>query len=126
MKKLAVIDDEIDFCMLVKIYCSRKGIECRYARTLEEGAVLLDEFTPDLLILDNNLPDGYGWQQVPTLLERYPQIVIHLITAKNLPERNEVSLQNSTRVFRHFKPLSLAQLNGIINSIVPSIHNLCD
>lgn len=127
MKKLAVIDDEIDFCMLVKMYCSRRGVECRYARTLHDATLLLDEFIPDIIILDNNLPDGYGWQQTSSLLERYPQVVIHLITAKNLPEHaNTPFLQKTERVFRHFKPLSLSKLNEIINFIIPSIPDLCD
>ncbi len=116
MKKLVVIDDEFDFCTLVKLYCSKCGIECRYANNLAEGINLVNEFKPDIVILDNNLPDGYGWVQTDYLLHAYPLITINLITAKNDFECNSSEYENKDiRVSRYLKPLSLTQLNKIIH-----------
>jgi DNA-binding NtrC family response regulator len=115
MKKLVVIDDENDFCTLVKLRCGKNGVECRYANTLAEGMNLLNEFTPDVLILDNNLPDGHGWQKIDYLLEHYPEITVNLITAKNSFEADSQNYsKKSNRISLYAKPLSLPQLDKIM------------
>lgn len=115
MKKLVVIDDEFDFCTLVKLQCSRNGIECRSANTLAEGLELVKGFMPDILILDNNLPDGLGWQKVDYLMEQYPSIKLHLITAKNSFESSEgTDASGAKKVLLYSKPLTLTQLDTII------------
>jgi two-component system OmpR family response regulator len=115
MKKLVVIDDEFDFCTLVKLQCSKNGIECKCANTLTEGLELVKIFVPDILILDNNLPDGHGWHKADFLVKEYPNISLHLITAKNSFENNRHYLSNTEKKVLHYsKPLTLAQLNNII------------
>lgn len=112
-----VIDDEHDFCTLVKLHCHKNGIECKCANTLTEGLNLVNEFVPDILILDNNLPDGHGWQQVDYLIHQHPSIKLNLITAKNGVEQNssEQASYKDKRVSCYLKPLSIMQLNDIIH-----------
>lgn len=116
MKKVVIIDDEIDFCTLVQRYCTREGVECRYATTLQSGMELLNTFTPQVLIMDNNLPDGFGWLQAHVLMEKYPQLKIHFITAKNFNEKlpDQSITASSNKVFYHIKPLSLDNLRKIL------------
>ncbi|MFP5042250.1 response regulator [Parasediminibacterium sp. JCM 36343] len=117
MKKLVVIDDEDDFCTLVKLQCLRNGVECRYANTIAEGISLLNDFVPDVVILDNNLPDGYGWQHADYLLGKYPHISLNLITAKNSFEKsNNTYYKKDERISCYLKPLSLLQLDNIIHT----------
>ena len=116
MKKILIIDDEYDFCTLVKMHCNKKGIECLYANTLAEGMMLLNNNTPDILILDNNLPDGYGWQKVDYVLETFPTVKVNLITAKNIVDHtNLVNDDKNKRVLRYAKPLSITQLDNILH-----------
>lgn len=117
MKKLLIIDDEVDFCTLVKLQCAKSGIDCKYANTLAEGLELLSDFTPDMLILDNNLPDGYGWSHACYLLDHYPDLSLSLITAKNSYDKiNDNLYLTDKRIACYLKPLTLGQLDNIIHS----------
>ncbi len=55
-----VIDDDVDLCLLVKaiLYPSVSKITC--VHSLEVGKNILNQINPDLIFLDNNLPDGQG------------------------------------------------------------------
>lgn len=115
MKKVAIIDDEADFCALVQLQCVKSGVTCRSAHTINDGLALVNDFGPDVLILDNNLPDGSGWAYVEGLLSDHPHIILHLITAKS---GQEISGANKTdltgRLFLHHKPLALSKLKEIL------------
>ncbi len=80
-KKVLIIDDEIDLCLLLKSYFLRKDYEVYLAHTLEQGIDFLDNIKPDMLFLDNNLPDGTGWTEAPALAGKYPDMYINLISA---------------------------------------------
>lgn len=116
MKKLLVIDDENDFCTLVKMHCNKKGIECLYANTLAEGMILLNNCAPDILILDNNLPDGYGWQKVDYVLDTFPKVKVNLVTAKNVVQKSNIVNDDKYNMVLHYaKPLSITQLDNILH-----------
>jgi DNA-binding NtrC family response regulator len=80
-RTVLVIDDEIDFCLLLKSYFLRKNYEVYLSHTLQEGVAFLNSIQPDVLFLDNNLPDGVGWSVAPTLAADYPKMYINLISA---------------------------------------------
>ena len=121
MKKLLVIDDEYDFCIVVQLQCKKNGIECQFANTLTEGMQLLGSFAPDILILDNNLPDGLGWQTVDYLLEQHPNTKLNLITAKNAFEDTVNELMDKPgHVSCYSKPLSMVQLDNILHERRPN------
>lgn len=87
MKKVLIIDDEIDFCLLMKQFLQRKDFVVEMAHTLREGLQKLQDSKPDLVFLDNNLPDGMGWDSVALMISRNPGVRINLISAfKNLRE----------------------------------------
>ncbi|MDP1813226.1 MAG: response regulator [Leadbetterella sp.] len=63
-KKLLIIDDEIDACLLMaRLFRSKfKCIDCAYSLT--EALEKANETPPDVILLDNNLPDGYGIEHI--------------------------------------------------------------
>src|SRR3954469_10826555 len=79
--KVLIIDDEIDLCLLLKSYFLRKNYEVYLSHTLEEGVSFLRSLRPDMIFLDNNLPDGTGWSVAPLLAEQYPHMYINMISA---------------------------------------------
>ena len=81
MRTVLVIDDEIDFYLLIKDYLGQRDYEVHAAHTLTEGLKMLKEKNFDVLLLDNNLPDGYGWKQAPDIQKRFPKLRITLISA---------------------------------------------
>lgn len=110
LKKILIVDDEEDLCLLLKIYFTRKKYQVNIANTLTDGLEKLDNWQPDILFLDNNLPDGLGWEKAPDLLERYPQLDIHLISAFHPP----VPLYpDQERLHIMEKPFTQEQLNKL-------------
>jgi DNA-binding response OmpR family regulator len=79
--KILIVDDEEDFCMIMKSYFVKKGYDVLLAFNLHEGLKLIREKNPDILFLDNNLPDGEGWLQTESILKNDPSLKINLISA---------------------------------------------
>ncbi len=78
---VVIIDDEVDFCLLVKNYLGQRNYDVHTANTLQDGLKLLEEKKPAALLLDNNLPDGFGWKEAPAIQQRFPALKITLISA---------------------------------------------
>lgn len=79
--KALIIDDEVDLCLLIKSYLQRKGYEVTLAHSLEDGLEKAGEVQPNVLFLDNNLPDGLGWAEAPRLATLFPAMHQYLISA---------------------------------------------
>jgi DNA-binding NtrC family response regulator len=109
-QRILIIDDEKDFCMIMKNYFMRKGYEASYAGTLKEGLAYLKEIRPDILFLDNNLPDGYGWDCAEEIVELIPQIRVYLVSAHR---NNSTFSYRSENVVLWEKPISLSTLDKI-------------
>ena len=80
-KKVLIIDDEVDFCLLMQFYLSKKNCEVSISHTLQDGLGLVHDKTPDIVILDNNLPDGLGWPAAKNILDAAPGVHLFLISA---------------------------------------------
>jgi len=112
-KKILIVDDETDLCLLLKDYFARKNYDVAVTHTLEEGKELLYNFKPSILFLDNNLPDGTGWSFAPTAAAEYPDTYIVLISAfhPTLPVMPEGSKYRMIE-----KPISLSDLDKQFNT----------
>lgn len=110
-KKVLIIDDEVDLCLLLKTYLNRKNYEVFYSHTLKDGLQQFNLVNPDILFLDNNLPDGFGWDKASSLLERNPHLQLHLISAYQPTTPEHTS--SSFKVWE--KPLTLKDLDNYIN-----------
>ncbi len=80
-KKVLIIDDEIDLCLLLKSYFVRKNYDVYLSHTLEDGLSFLNTLKPSIVFLDNNLPDGTGWSVAPDIASSHPEIYINMISA---------------------------------------------
>ena len=107
-KKILVIDDEKDFGFLMKSYFSPKNYDVYIAHTLEEGMKMLDEENPDVIFLDNNLPDGLGWGKTEYILMHHPLVQLNLISALNVPKTSA----SSFRILE--KPFGFEELQRIM------------
>lgn len=80
-KKIVIIDDEEDLCHLMKAYFLELNHDVFLANTLGRGLSLIKEVSPDVVFIDNNLPDGLGWEKMSYLMQEYPSCKINLISA---------------------------------------------
>ena len=80
-KTILVIDDDIDLQQLVKIAIKTKGYTIETANNGLEALVKLETVTPDLIILDMNMPKMGGlefYQRIcdQTSRPKYPVLVL--------------------------------------------------
>jgi DNA-binding response OmpR family regulator len=118
-KKVLIIDDEIDLCLLLKSYFLRKGYEVYLAHTLDQGTDFLRSIKPDVLFLDNNLPDGLGWSVAPQLSTEFPNLYINLISAFH-PQVPDMPQEAKFSIIE--KPISFGDLDKRLSAI-SSVNN---
>ncbi len=109
-KKILIVDDEIDFCHLMKLYFVNKNYEVAICTTLSEANVIMPSYQPHIILLDNNLPDGFGWDSAPVIAERDKSVQLYLISAYNDAKNFSASHSNITILE---KPLSMDVLEEI-------------
>ncbi len=110
MKKILIIDDEIDLCILLKNYLIRKHYAVETSHRLSDGLKQAVSFYPDIIFLDNNLPDSQGWTKAEWLLKELPQSLIFLISAY----KPNPTLPDNPRLKIIEKPLSLKTIENLI------------
>lgn len=108
---ILIIDDEIEVCTLLKNYLTKKENRVEYSITLKNGIEIFEKFKPNLLILDNNLPDGYGIDNIGLFRKLNPSVIIVLISARS-DLKNE-ALEKGVDFFIE-KPISFSILNTVL------------
>jgi CheY-like chemotaxis protein len=105
--KILIVDDEEDFCLIMKSYFAKKGYDVLMAFDLKNGLQMVRNQQPDILFLDSNLPDGEGWQHTDELLQEFPSLKIHLISAYR-QKTDEYNSHPNVKVWE--KPISVKSL----------------
>lgn len=109
-KKILVIDDEEDFKVLMESFFVSNGYQVFIAGNIKDGLRILDEELPDVIFLDNKLPDGLGWETSEFIRANYPETQLNLISAYNVPK----TCTSSFRILE--KPILLEELNKFIET----------
>ena len=107
-KKILIIEDEFELCMLLKLHFLDRGYEVEMVYNLKDGKDRLKTYIPDIVFLDNNLPDGLGWNFVTEISDFNPAIRINLITGV-MPD--DKSLSDNLNLYIMMKPLSKKELD---------------
>ena len=55
-----IVEDDMDICYLVSGILKQKKLVSSYVNSLSDAVKSLEKNIPDILILDNHLPDGLG------------------------------------------------------------------
>jgi DNA-binding response OmpR family regulator len=108
--KILIVDDEPDYCLIMKNYFQEKNYEVSLASTLKEGLEMIGKSSPDILILDNHLPDGQSWPHVKNITASSPSLKIYFISAYR--QRSEFA-DFSSNVTVWEKPISLSSLENV-------------
>jgi DNA-binding response OmpR family regulator len=79
-KSVLIIDDERDLCEVISRALKKEGFEVDCAFSLTEARLKLT-VKPDIVILDNNLPDGSGIEYLQMHPAEFMESYVILITA---------------------------------------------
>ncbi|RYY48515.1 MAG: response regulator [Chitinophagaceae bacterium] len=115
-KKVLIVEDEGDMCLLINILLSGKGIELDHVQTLAAAETYLQESQPNVVILDNRLPDGFGLDFIPTLKKTYPTLKIIMISGFD-KAAEDVALENGADIYLP-KPFTREQLFAAVEQLV--------
>ncbi|MBC8110615.1 MAG: sigma-54-dependent Fis family transcriptional regulator [Verrucomicrobia bacterium] len=80
MKKILVIDDDTDICLLLNRFLTKNGYQVEIAHKGKDGLRSLDTFQPDLILTDFRLGDIDGGELLLKIKEKHPQMPVIIIT----------------------------------------------
>lgn len=115
MKKILVIDDEKDFCELLKNILMRENFEVDCAFTLEEAEGKLKDH-PQIVLLDNNLPDGSGLDYLQMHPVPFMNSSVIVITADPAESIKEKAAREGTVAFLS-KPFSVQTIRDMVKRV---------
>ncbi len=114
MKKILIVDDEEDICYFLSHSLSKRGFKTTSSYSLLDAENQLDLSIPDIMLLDNHLPDGKGTDFAGRMNYKYPGLKIIMITAHDSAEDRLKAHRNGIQYFLS-KPFSIATINDVID-----------
>jgi DNA-binding response OmpR family regulator len=116
MKKILIVEDEADMCLLLNILLAGKNIILDHAKTLSSAASYLDTDQPAIVILDNKLPDGFGIDYIPEMKKKHPNLKVIMISGLGEAAK-DVAIHNGADIFLN-KPFTREQLFTSIKELL--------
>jgi len=108
LKKIFIVEDEGDMCLLLNIMLQQKEIILDHAKTIAAAQQYIEKEHPSIVILDNKLPDGLGVDFVSFIKKNYPTTKVVMISGYASTTKNK-ALENGADVFLE-KPFTREQL----------------
>ncbi len=115
-KKLLVVEDEEKLSKIVKAYLEREGYIIKTAVDGKQALLLVDDFQPDLMILDLMLPLISG-EEVCQRIRQDSELPILMLTAKSGEEDKIKGFEYGADDYL-VKPFSLRELSARIKAIL--------
>ncbi|MBS1761474.1 MAG: response regulator [Bacteroidetes bacterium] len=116
-KKILIIEDEGDICLLLNIILSENKIEIDHVKSIAQAKEYLENEVPSIVLLDNKLPDGRGLDFIDFIRENYPATKIVMITGDLAASAKEVALANGADIFLE-KPFTKDQVYNSVHELL--------
>ncbi|MFT4152722.1 response regulator [Parafilimonas sp.] len=115
-KKVFIVEDEGDMCLLLHVMLQENAIELNHAKTIAAAREYLKTEEPSVIILDNKLPDGLGVDFVSYIKEKHPNVKVVMISGYT-PAAKDIALENGADLFLE-KPFTREQLYSSIKKLL--------
>ena len=83
MASILIIDDELDYCLVVSRYLESSGYRVAVASDADQIPASLEKEHPDLVLMDVRMPNVSGLQLLPRIKSRMPAVPVLVVTALN-------------------------------------------
>lgn len=97
--KVLIIDDETDICYLLSTLLKQKNLHTEYVNSLSDATIAMKKEIPEIIFLDNHLPDGLGINYLEYIKSHYPSSKIVMITAHDTPADRQKALSEGADFF---------------------------
>ena len=115
-KKILIIEDEGDMCLILNIMLTGKEMELDHVKSLAAAKKYLDNEAPSVVILDNKLPDGMGIDFISFIKQNHPDIKIVMISGSSGAAKN-IALDNGADRFLE-KPFTKENLYKSVKELL--------
>jgi two-component system, OmpR family, response regulator len=111
-----IIDDEKDICYLLNGILRQRMHSVQFVNSLSEAKTAMKVDAPDILFLDNHLPDGYGMDFMRYVKTEFPSTKVIMITAHDSQQDRAKAFVEGVDFFIS-KPFTRAQINEAIDKL---------
>lgn len=118
--RIVIIEDEEDLGFLMKNILNRtlqdeQANQIQIATSIRDGFACIEEINPQLIFLDNNLPDGKGINSVRDIKKRASGSVLIMMSAITTIKKE--ALESGADFFLD-KPINLSEVSDIVKQLL--------
>jgi two-component system, OmpR family, response regulator len=115
--KILIVDDEADICYFLTRNLSKRGFNTSFFHTIQQAEDELKTLNPNILLLDNHLPDGRGTEFVNRVSAKYPAMKIIMITAHDSQKDRAIAYDSGVDFFLS-KPFTINDINKVVDMVL--------
>lgn len=123
-QKILIVEDEADMCLILEMILHKKDVSIHHEKKISAAKEFLKNSRPDLILLDNSLPDGLGVDFIYFIKSFYPEIKIIMISGKD-GALKDIALHNGADLFL-LKPFSRLELLRSVESLLNAQYNFAE
>ena len=118
--KILIIDDDLDILETTGALLRNENYEVFSADTVERGIEMIDEVSPDLILLDIMFPEKKtrGFEASTEIKEKYPRIPIFALTAINREYAFDLNIDDIQAEEFINKPIKIDKLVEMIRNYI--------
>jgi len=120
MKKLLLVDDEVEICEFLKTFFVDRGYDVRTAHSGQGAIDSVNEDPPQLVLLDIQMPGMDGIQALKAIKEAHPSLKVIMVTAVETQDKIEEAMRHGADNYIT-KPLSLEYLEKDVQEKISSL-----
>jgi len=114
-----IVDDDDDLCHILETII-RTVCPVHIENNLRNAECYLEGSKPQIVLLDNNLPDGQGVKYISQILALYPDIKVILMTSDPSSGLKEQAIHDGAVRFIS-KPFRVAIIKDLILDFCPNL-----
>ena len=115
-KNILIVEDEGDICLLLNIMLTDDSTKMDHVNSIQSAKEYLKNSQPDVIVLDNILPDGMGIDAITTFKEMCPSTKILMISGMGEAHRS-VALANKADNYLA-KPFNKKQMTEALAALL--------
>lgn len=114
MKKILIIEDDINLGQMLSLHFEDQGLRPQHVPSCDKARQAVLHSNYDLVLLDQQLPDGNGIDLLPELISQNPQRPVIMMTGHHDLELAISAIKTGAADFIH-KPLNTSELQQAVD-----------
>jgi len=125
MKKILVVDDELEICDFLKAFFEEREYDVETACSGEDALGAVDRGNPQVVLLDIHMPGMDGMSVLKQIKQTHPKIKVIMVTAIETQEKIEEAMRLGADNYIT-KPLSLEYLEKDVQEKIEHMIGSCE